>query len=73
LVLYVVTGVFWLPVVWIQLKMRDHARTAVTEGKALPQSYYHHFRVWFAFGFPAFFAVAAIIWLMLAKPFIRLI
>ncbi|TGT05092.1 DUF2269 family protein, partial [Mesorhizobium sp. M8A.F.Ca.ET.213.01.1.1] len=31
------------------------------------------YRVWFAFGFPAFFAVVAIFWLMLTKPSIMLL
>lgn len=68
LLLYVMTGVFWLPVVWIQLRMRDLAREAMRTQASLPASYYRLFRVWFAFGFPAFAAVAAIIWLMIAKP-----
>jgi uncharacterized membrane protein len=72
LILYVVTGLFWLPVVWIQLKMRDLARAAVRDGTVLPQAYRRLWNLWFAFGFPAFFAVAAIIWLMVAKPDIPL-
>jgi len=68
LLLYVVTGIFWLPVVWIQLRMRDLAREAVRTQAPLPASYYRLFRVWFACGFPAFAAVATIIWLMIAKP-----
>ena len=65
---YVVAGLFWLPVVWIQRRMRDLARQAANEGKALPDQYFRLFRVWFAFGFPGFGAVAAIVWLMIAKP-----
>ncbi|HEY5070479.1 MAG TPA: DUF2269 domain-containing protein [Caulobacteraceae bacterium] len=68
LVLYVVTGLFWLPVVWIQLRLRDLCRRAASAGEALPAAYFRLFRVWFVFGFPAFGAVAAIIWLMVAKP-----
>ncbi len=68
LVLYVVTGAFWLPVVWIQLRMRDLAKCAVEGATELPGAYYRLFRIWFACGFPAFFSVLAIIWLMLARP-----
>ena len=68
LILYIVTGAFWLPVVWMQLKMRDLARAAVAEGAALPPAYYRLWRTWFAFGFPAFAAVLGILWLMVAKP-----
>lgn len=66
--LYALAGVFWLPVVWIQARMRDLAREAVSTGTELPESYHRLFRIWFIFGFPGFGAVLAIIWLMIAKP-----
>ena len=66
--LYLVTGAFWIPVVFMQIKMRDLARKAAREGRALPAEYRRLFRLWFACGFPAFGAVLAIIWLMIAKP-----
>ena len=66
--LYVITGAFWLPVVWMQLRMRDLASGAVRDGTALPPAYHRLWRAWFVCGFPAFAAVAAIIWLMVAKP-----
>ncbi len=66
--LYVFVGVFWLPVVWIQLRMRNLARTAAATGANLPPAYHRLFRIWFACGFPAFFAVLSIIGLMIAKP-----
>jgi uncharacterized membrane protein len=68
LVLYVLTGLCWLPVVWIQLRLRDLARAAVATGAPLPARYFRLFRVWFVLGFPAFSAVIAIVWLMVAKP-----
>jgi uncharacterized membrane protein len=73
LALYVLTGLFWLPVVWIQLRMRDLARAAAREGLPLPGEYHRLFRIWFACGIPAFLAVLAILWLMLAKPSLGLI
>lgn len=66
--LYVITGMFWVPVVWIQQRMRDLAREAARDGTALPEAYHRLFRIWFAFGFPAFFAVMGIIWLMITRP-----
>jgi uncharacterized membrane protein len=66
--LYLVTGAFWLPVVWMQIKMRDLAKAAADDGRPLPPVYYRLFRWWFAFGFPAFAAVLAIFWLMIARP-----
>ena len=68
LALYVVTGAFWLPVVWIQYRMRDLARRAVSSNSPLPAEYHRLYRIWFALGFPAFSAVIAIFWLMVAKP-----
>jgi len=68
LALYVVTGLLWMPVVWIQARMRDLARRAATENAVLPPAYYRFYRLWFACGFPAFAAVLAILWLMIARP-----
>jgi uncharacterized membrane protein len=66
--LYLLTGAFWLPVVWMQMRMRDLAAAAVRDGRPLPAEYQRLFRLWFAFGFPAFTAVLAIFWLMIARP-----
>ncbi|MEZ5928727.1 MAG: DUF2269 domain-containing protein [Parvularculaceae bacterium] len=68
LALYVFIGCFWIPVVWMQHRMRDLARAAAQAGTALPPAYFRLYRLWFAFGFPAFFAVLTIIWLMIARP-----
>jgi uncharacterized membrane protein len=68
ILLYLVTGAFWIPVVFMQIRMRDLAEAATRKGGALPAEYHRLFRRWFAFGFPAFGAVLAIIWLMIAKP-----
>jgi uncharacterized membrane protein len=68
LVLYAVTGAFWLPVVVIQIRLRDLAREAEAGGKELPARYHRLWRIWFAFGFPAFASVMGIVWLMLARP-----
>lgn len=68
LVLYVVTGLFWLPVVVIQMRLREIAKEAAMAGQVLPQRYHDLFRIWFACGFPAFFAVLTIFWLMVARP-----
>jgi uncharacterized membrane protein len=52
----------------MQMKMRDLAAAAVRETRPLPPEYHELFRWWFAFGFPAFAAVLAIFWLMIARP-----
>jgi uncharacterized membrane protein len=68
--LYLVTGAFWLPVVWMQMRMRDLAVAAVSADTELPTEYHRLFRWWFAFGFPAFAAVLMIFWLMIARPLV---
>ncbi|MHC2623625.1 putative membrane protein [Bradyrhizobium huanghuaihaiense] len=69
LALYVLAGLFWIPVVFMQIEMRDLARKAAGQRAALPERYFILFRRWFAFGFPGFGATMAILWLMIAKPF----
>ena len=68
LALYVLTGLFWLPVVAIQIRLRDLARAAAAASAPLPPAYRRLYRIWFACGFPAFLAVLAIFWLMLTRP-----
>jgi uncharacterized membrane protein len=68
ILLYLFTGAFWLPVVWMQMRMRDLAAAAAREARPLPEEYHRLFRLWFAFGFPAFGAVLVIFWLMIARP-----
>ena len=66
--LYALAGVFWLPVVWMQMRMRDLAGEAVESKKPLPAQYYRLFQLWFLFGVPGFGSVVTIVWLMIAKP-----
>ena len=69
LVLYAIAGAFWVPVVFMQIEMRDLARVAATGGVPLPPRYFTLFGRWFLFGIPGFGSVMAILWLMIAKPF----
>jgi uncharacterized membrane protein len=66
--LYAIAGLFWVPVVFMQIEMRDLARKAAEQRVALPERYFVLFRRWFAFGFPGFGATMLILWLMIAKP-----
>lgn len=68
LALYVVAGLFWIPVIFMQIKMRDLARAADEQGEPLPPRYFALFRRWFLFGVPGFGSVMIILWLMIAKP-----
>lgn len=66
--LYFFAGICWLPVVWMQIKMRDMAKISVEENKALPKLYWKMNRVWIILGFMAFPAVIAVFYLMVFKP-----
>ena len=66
--LYIFIGCFWLPVVRMQMRMRDLARAAAESAVPLPPAYFRLYRLWFACGIPAFAAMLAIIWLMLERP-----
>ena len=67
--LYVVAGLFWVPVIFMQIEMRDLAREAAVQNRPLPPRYFALFRRWFLFGIPGFGSVMIILYLMIAKPF----
>lgn len=66
--LYLVAGACWVPVVFVQLRMRDLAQAAAREGRALDPAFGRLARTWFALGWPAFVALMVAFWLMIAKP-----
>lgn len=68
IVLYLVAGACWLPVLWLQLRMRDIAELAVREAGALPAQYWRFLRSWVLLGIPAFLALVVVFYLMVAKP-----
>jgi len=68
LVLYAVAGACWIPVVLIQIRMRELARAADEAGAPQPLQYWRHARAWICLGTPAFGALIAVYWLMIAKP-----
>jgi uncharacterized membrane protein len=68
--LYELTGLCWLPVVVLQIRMRDLAETALAGGTALPADYRRYARIWLWLGVPAFFAMLAITPLMVFHAFV---
>ncbi|KFN50477.1 DUF2269 family protein [Arenimonas composti] len=66
--LYAFAVACWLPVVWLQIRMRDAAVAADRDGAPLPPAYFRLFRAWIALGVPAFAAFLAIFGLMIARP-----
>ena len=68
LILYVLVGLCWLPVVGIQIRMRDLARAALKNTAPLPPEYRRLYVIWFWLGWPAFAGVLGILALMIWKP-----
>ncbi len=67
--LYILVGMCWLPVVWLQIQLRRMAEACLRSGgDPLPPLYFHYLRLWFILGWPAFMAVLAIFYLMVFKP-----
>lgn len=66
--LYLIAVVCWLPVVWLQLRLRDMAADAVVKSSGLPARYWYFARWWECLGYPAFTAMAIVFYLMVVKP-----
>ena len=67
--LYVLTGACWIPVVYLQSRLRDIAQITDT-WETLPKAYFDQYRLWNLLGFPAFTAVLIIFYLMVYKPYL---
>lgn len=68
IVLYLVAGAAWLPVVWMQIQMRDMAQAADAARQPLPARYWTFLRGWIGLGVIAFTALIVVFYLMVAKP-----
>jgi uncharacterized membrane protein len=68
IILYFFAGACWLPVVWMQIKMRDMAKYALENKAELPAEYWQMDKWWIILGSLAFPAVIAIFYLMVFKP-----
>jgi uncharacterized membrane protein len=67
-VLYLVAGACWVPVVFIQLRLRDIASRCEAAGTPLDATFRRLARAWFLLGWPAFIALVVVFWLMIARP-----
>jgi uncharacterized membrane protein len=68
IVLYVFVGCCWLPVVWLQIRMRDLATIAAATASTMPAAYQRYYRWWCVLGWPAFLGILVIFYLMVVKP-----
>lgn len=66
--LYLVAAACWIPVVFIQVRLRSLAEASVRDGSPLDPEFGRLVRHWTLLGWPAFIAMAATIWLMVARP-----
>lgn len=69
--LYVLAFACWAPVVWLQIKAQRLAQHAADTGGELGADYRRTMLCWFLLGWPAFLALIAVYWLMIAKPELR--
>ena len=60
--LYAIVGLCWIPVVWIQIRIRN----LIADGHAR-ENYKNLMRAWVALGVPAFSAVIIIFYLMVSR------
>jgi uncharacterized membrane protein len=67
LVIYLLVGACWLPVVWLQLRVAALAQQADQAGTSLPSSYRVLMGCWYALGVPAFLGVLLIYYLMVVR------
>ena len=66
--LYLLAFCCWVPVLRLQVRLRDLAGAALAKAESLPPSAWRLYRIWFVLGWPAFAALVAVFWLMVAKP-----
>jgi uncharacterized membrane protein len=66
--LYLLAFACWAPVVWLQIRAQRVAQHAADTGVPLSGEYFRAMRLWFLLGWPAFFGLACVFWLMIAKP-----
>jgi len=66
--LFAITAVCWLPVVWIQIQLKNLVANSLQQGSELPASYTQLFRLWTGLGIPAFLALIVTFFLMVLKP-----
>lgn len=67
LILYVIAGACWLPVVYLQIKMQKMSNQALEKNTELPKLYWKYAKLWFVLGIPAFIAMVLVVLLMTLK------
>lgn len=66
--IYAIAGMCWLPVVWIQIQLKNIIAKSLKDGSPLPRRYHKLFKLWLILGMPAFSGLIYIFYLMVTKP-----
>ena len=66
--LYLLAGACWVPVVFIQMRMKALLEASLRGEPYNEKTYNQLFRTWFVLGWPAFGSLVVIFWLMVTKP-----
>lgn len=66
--IYIIAGLCWLPVVWIQIQLKNMLAVAAENDTDLPPRYHKFFKIWFLLGWPAFIGLVVVFFLMVFKP-----
>jgi len=66
--LFVFSGICWIIVVFLQLKMRDMAKYSYENNTELPKKYWQYEKWWVMLGAVTFPAVMVIFYLMVFRP-----
>ena len=67
LALYLLAGICWVPVVWLQIRMSKLAGLALENNVSLSDDYWRYARIWFWLGVPAFISMVLVVFLMVFK------
>ena len=68
IILFCIAGLCWLPVVYLQIVMRNMSERSLQNNTSLPKKYWRYAHIWFWLGVPAFISIIAVFGLMVFKP-----
>jgi len=68
IIAYSIAVCCWIPVVFLQYKMRNIAMKSLNKNELLPREYYYYFKIWFLLRWPAFLSFLIVFYLMTFKP-----
>lgn len=66
--IYLIAGICWLPVVWIQIQLKKILIHSMVKQTGLPYRYKKLLRFWYLLGIPAFTGLVVVFFLMVFKP-----